>query len=188
MFLYFLLVTCPPVNLSNGRVTYDRDQAHGCYPIGTMETNSCNDGYSRSGWRVRTCQESREWDGTPAVCTKNSDGGGCFPSVATVMAENGKSIAMSELQTGDHVKTGRNIRNSFQFNKSMFLNLNSMNMCQWRIQDFPKEGAPTPRGGRQPMIFSIFAENCMKMKKFWPPGGRASPAPPLDLPLCVTLR
>ena len=51
---------------------------------------------------------------------------------------------------------------------------------QWRIQDFPEEGAPTPRG-RQPMILSIFAENCMKMKKFWPPGGgggSASPAPP----------
>ena len=50
---------------------------------------------------------------------------------------------------------------------------------QWRIQDFPEEGALTPRGGgRQPMILSIFAENCMKMKKFWPRGG-ASLAPPL---------
>ena len=61
------------------------------------------------------------------------------------------------------------------------------NHChQWRIQDFPEEGAPTP-GGRQPMILSIFAENCMKMKKFWPGGGggRTSPAPPLDPPMVM---
>ena len=49
---------------------------------------------------------------------------------------------------------------------------------QWRIQDFPEEGAPTPRGGRQPMILSNFAENCMKMKKFWPPGGARVPCAP----------
>ena len=29
------------------------------------------------------------------------------------------------------------------------------------------------------IIFQIFAENCMKMKEFGPPGGRASLAPPL---------
>ena len=48
---------------------------------------------------------------------------------------------------------------------------------QWRIQDFPQGGAPTPKIA---IIFHIFAENCMKMKEFGPPGGgRASLAPPL---------
>ena len=47
---------------------------------------------------------------------------------------------------------------------------------QWRIQDFPQGGAPTPKIA---IIFQIFAENCMKMKEFGSPGGRASLAPPL---------
>ena len=40
---------------------------------------------------------------------------------------------------------------------------------QWRIQDFPQGGAPTPKIA---IIFQIFAKNCMKMKEFGPPGGR----------------
>ena len=35
--------------------------------------------------------------------------GGCFPSTARVTLKNGKSITMSELQTGDKVQTGRGI-------------------------------------------------------------------------------
>ena len=31
----------------------------------------------------------------------------CFPSVATVKFENGKSVTMSELQIGNKVKTGK---------------------------------------------------------------------------------
>ena len=58
------------------------------------------------------------------------------------------------------------------------------NGLQWRIQDFPEEGALTPEGGRQPIIWSIFPENCMKMKKFWARGGGTRPSrPPLDPPL-----
>ena len=49
---------------------------------------------------------------------------------------------------------------------------------QWRIQDFPQGGAPTPKSA---IIFQFFAENCMKMKEFGPPGGgaRVPGAPPL---------
>ena len=58
---------------------------------------------------------------------------------------------------------------------------------QLGIQDFPEEGALTQKGGRQPIIWPFFPENCMKMKKFWARGGRASLAPPLDPPLqCAT--
>ena len=42
----------------------------------------------------------------------------------------------------------------------------------------PRGGGANPKGGRQPIIWSIFPENCMKMKKFWARGGRASLAPP----------
>ena len=34
---------------------------------------------------------------------------GCFPSVARVSLENGKSVSMSELQKGDRVQTGRSL-------------------------------------------------------------------------------
>ena len=55
------------------------------------------------------------------------------------------------------------------------------NIIQWRIQDFPQGGgAPTPKSA---IIFQFFAENCMKMKEFGPPGGRVPGAPPLDPPM-----
>ena len=38
---------------------------------------------------------------------------------------------------------------------------------QWRIQDFPEEGAPTPRG-HQHTILPNFLTNCMKLKEFGP--------------------
>ena len=42
-------------------------------------------------------------------------------------------------------------------------------------------GAPTPKSA---IIFQFFAENCMKMKEFGPPGGGARPwRPPLDPPM-----
>ena len=47
---------------------------------------------------------------------------------------------------------------------------------QWRIQDFPRGGAPTLKIA---IIFHIFAENCMKMKEFGPPGGARVPGAPL---------
>ena len=48
---------------------------------------------------------------------------------------------------------------------------------QWRIQDFPEEGAPTPQGGggRQHTILPKFPKNCMKLKEFGPPGRGARP-------------
>ena len=58
-----------------------------------------------------------------------------------------------------------------------------MQCYQWRIQDFPQGGAPTPKIA---IIFQIFAKNCMKMKEFGPPGGGARPwRPPLDPPMVI---
>ena len=61
-----------------------------------------------------------------------------------------------------------------------YLSTDVVNECylfQWRIQDFPQGGAPTPKSA---IIFQFFAENCMKMKEFGPPGGGARvPGAPL---------
>ena len=46
---------------------------------------------------------------------------------------------------------------------------------QWRIQDFPKEGA-NPQGGIANLLFGQkFPENCIKMKEFEPRGGGGRP-------------
>ena len=37
---------------------------------------------------------------------------------------------------------------------------------QWRIQDFPEEGAPTLK---EAIIWPFFPKNCMKLKEFEPP-------------------
>ena len=46
---------------------------------------------------------------TPPPPPPPPSGGGCFPSTARATLENGKSVTMSELETGDKVQTGRNI-------------------------------------------------------------------------------
>ena len=54
---------------------------------------------------------------------------------------------------------------------------------QWRIQDFPQGGAPTPKIA---IIFQFFSENCVKMKEFGPRGGGRGASlapPPLDPPM-----
>ena len=53
--------------------------------------------------------------------------------------------------------------------------LHKITPLQWRIQDFPEEGAPTLQGGCQHTILPNFPKNCMKLKEFGPPGGGARP-------------
>ena len=58
-----------------------------------------------------------------------------------------------------------------------------IDLFQWRIQDFPQGGAPTPKSA---IIFQFFPENCMKMKEFGPRGGGGGARPwrpPLDPPM-----
>ena len=47
---------------------------------------------------------------------------------------------------------------------------------------FSPGGAPTPKSA---IIFQFFAENCMKMKEFGPPGGARPWRPPLDPPMIL---
>ena len=60
-------------------------------------------------------------------------------------------------------------------------------LLQWRIQDFPEEGAPTLGGGGGNMQFcQMFQKrNCMKLKEFGHGAGRGERVPhaPLDPPL-----
>ena len=52
---------------------------------------------------------------------------------------------------------------------------------QWRIQDFPEEGAPTPQGGANIWFRHIFPKTAWNWKNLGPRGGggRASLMPPL---------
>ena len=61
-------------------------------------------------------------------------------------------------------------------------NLNQTQIKQEKpvaTQDFPEEGAPTPKLG---LFYKFFAENCLKMKEFGPQGVRV-PGAPLDPPM-----
>ena len=42
---------------------------------------------------------------------------------------------------------------------------------QWRIKDFPEEGAQLPRGGANIRFCKKFPKNCMKLREFGPQGG-----------------
>ena len=53
---------------------------------------------------------------------------------------------------------------------------------QWRIQDFPEEGAPTPQGGANIQFCQNLPKTGWNWKNLDPQGG-ASLAPALDPPL-----
>ena len=54
------------------------------------------------------------------------------------------------------------------------------NPQQWRIQDFPEEGAPTPWGRRQHKILPNFPKKLHEIERIWAPGGSVRPSlPPL---------
>ena len=69
MHICLFAVYCPVISLSKGKITYDQDRTDdGLYPINTQATANCDRNYRRNGWRVRTCQPSGQWNGTPASC------------------------------------------------------------------------------------------------------------------------
>ena len=52
----------------------------------------------------------------------------------------------------------------------------SMYSQQWRIQDFPEAGAPTPRGGPT-YDFAKFTQKLHEIERIWAPGGVLPRAP-----------
>ena len=53
---------------------------------------------------------------------------------------------------------------------------------QWRIQDFPEEGAPASQGVST-YDFAKISQKLHKIERIWARGGRVSLAPPLDSPI-----
>ena len=49
---------------------------------------------------------------------------------------------------------------------------------QWRIQDFSKEGAPTPGGVAPTYDFAKFSEKLHEIERIGTPGGGRPPRPP----------
>ena len=57
----------------------------------------------------------------------------------------------------------------------------AINTLQWRIQDFPQGGAPTPKVG---VLAYFFGQKLHENERIWTPGGGARvPGAPLDPPL-----
>ena len=84
---------------------------------------------------------------------------------------------------------GRNSVPTFDAESKTSKNPNSLCLLGWgrgreggrgSVADpgFPRGEGANPKGGRQLIIYLIFPENCMKMKKCWARGGRVPRAPP----------
>ena len=87
---------------------------------------------------------------------------GCVgPRFATVEP----SVILFSLYTMSTVLTKN--RKRFSFHRVQDRNITFPS--QWRIQDFPEEGTPTP-GGHQHTILPNFPKNCMKLKELGPQG------------------
>ena len=56
------------------------------------------------------------------------------------------------------------------------------NTMQWRIQDFPESGAPTPKVGAPTYYFDFFSKT-IKFSKNWTERRVRVPTIPLDLPM-----
>ena len=67
-------MTCPTLSLSNGHVTYDRDQLdNGRYPVNTRATLACDGAYRLDGPLMRNCQPSGDWDQQTTTCTYGNE-------------------------------------------------------------------------------------------------------------------
>ena len=64
-----IVVTCADLSLSNGRVSYNTGSVNGGFPVDTVVSFHCNNGYSLSGSSSRTCQTSGNWDQSTSTCT-----------------------------------------------------------------------------------------------------------------------
>ena len=53
--------------------------------------------------------------------------------------------------------------------------MRTANHQQWRIQDFPEEGAPTPRGGAPTYEFAKFSQKLHEIERIWTPNPSRPP-------------
>ena len=69
----FFVVTCPALILQNGEVNYDLSQVFEGYPVETVASFACNDGFMLSGSNTTTCQTSGVWSLETPVCTRSNE-------------------------------------------------------------------------------------------------------------------
>ena len=70
---YFLVGTCMALNLENGDISYTESPiTNGGYPVDTVASFICNNGYSKSGPQWQTCQSNKTWDQQTPTCTQSN--------------------------------------------------------------------------------------------------------------------
>ena len=69
---------------------------------------------------TQTCSEHVNQNHHHHHQKKRGGGGGCFPLTAKVNLQNGKTVAMTALQVGDHVQTGKIFASLFLVSKLKF--------------------------------------------------------------------
>ena len=70
---YIFVATCPPLNITNGRVEYHPSAVNGALPIDTLAFFTCDEGYIINGFGFSTCQESGNWDPEIPTCDKSME-------------------------------------------------------------------------------------------------------------------
>ena len=71
--IYLLAASCPALNLPNGQVDYNSSAVSGQnpklqYPVNTVASLTCNQGYYRGVKEVTTCQASGNWEQPLPMC------------------------------------------------------------------------------------------------------------------------
>ena len=75
--------------------------------------------------------------------------------------------------------------NIFKVNEISRQQYGHTSICnQWRIQDFPEEGAQTPQGAPT-YDFAKFSQKLHEIERIWTGGGGSRPLHPLDPPLAI---
>ena len=74
--ILLLAVSCKPLEqIGFGHIAYSKSPSivDGTYPQNTVATFSCNNGFSKTGPEVRTCQASGMWDKGHQFCMIGND-------------------------------------------------------------------------------------------------------------------
>ena len=61
LIVYLFIVTCAPLTLINGDVSYSTSAVYGRYPVGTTASFTCDNIYIRNGLDSSTCNITGEW-------------------------------------------------------------------------------------------------------------------------------
>ena len=84
---YFTVVTCPPLSLANGEITYDMSPLNENYPVGTAASFSCDYGYSQLGTSTSTCQDSGIWNHQTPMCIQSKEIFWCVNKMPRVLCK-----------------------------------------------------------------------------------------------------